>query len=183
MLKNFDKWNEYKKAIDKNGRLVNFHEREVWWCSVGINIGSEQDSYSAEFRRPVIIVKKFTSTIFWAIPLTTRIKVEDNRITFKFNGVRSDALVLQMRALDCRRLVSKMGNLSQTEFNMILVSIIQSICTVKSMKTPSEGVSEAEANVVKIITSPRIYSIDDQRVLSNFFGERYPYRLVVSSKV
>jgi len=42
--KNFDSWNEPKKLLHtsvKSNRL--FHEGDIWWCSVGLNIGSEQD--------------------------------------------------------------------------------------------------------------------------------------------
>ena len=43
MEKDFDKWNESKKVIHHNNEDKFYHEREVWWCSLGINIGFEQD--------------------------------------------------------------------------------------------------------------------------------------------
>ena len=43
MDKDFDKWNIEKKNLDE--RLINknsfFYPREVWWCSIGINVGVE----------------------------------------------------------------------------------------------------------------------------------------------
>ncbi len=183
MLKDHDRWNEYKKALDSKTRLVNFHEREIWWCSVGINIGSEQDSYADDFARPVLIVKKFTNTIFWALPLTSTIKKEDNRVTFQFDGNKNDALILHMRALDCRRLINKKGTVHQIQFEIFLNSIISQLLTIKSTETPSEGVSKAEADVMETTSFPRMFSIKDQRILSTFFGDRYLYRLAISTRM
>ena len=50
MKKEFDIWNANKKNI-QNRELLNikFHSREVWWCAVGVNIGSEQDGIGENF--------------------------------------------------------------------------------------------------------------------------------------
>jgi hypothetical protein len=34
MLKDFDKWNKIKKETDNKNVILDFHEREVWWCSL-----------------------------------------------------------------------------------------------------------------------------------------------------
>ncbi|MEK7104887.1 MAG: hypothetical protein AAB868_02505 [Patescibacteria group bacterium] len=40
MEKDFDNWNKRKKEI--NSEEPNFyHEKEIRWCSLGINIGNE----------------------------------------------------------------------------------------------------------------------------------------------
>ena len=41
MDKDFDSWNKEKKEINSHDELVLFHEREIWWCSIGINVGDE----------------------------------------------------------------------------------------------------------------------------------------------
>lgn len=43
MQKAFDDWNELKKKLDQNWRQPYVHHREVWWCSLGQNIGAEID--------------------------------------------------------------------------------------------------------------------------------------------
>lgn len=35
-----------------------FYEREIWWCSLGVNIGFEQDGTNDLFERPVLVIKK-----------------------------------------------------------------------------------------------------------------------------
>lgn len=50
MIKDFDKWNKSKKEIDSNNNyLPLYHERQIRWCRLGINIGSEQDGTGYEF--------------------------------------------------------------------------------------------------------------------------------------
>ena len=40
MRKNFDNWNNKKKKINEENFLdLFFHEREIWWCSLGLNKG------------------------------------------------------------------------------------------------------------------------------------------------
>ncbi len=63
--KEFDLWNSKKKLF--NGKPLSkhfyFHEREVWWCGIGINIGVEIDGKNSDFERPVLVVKKFNGMI------------------------------------------------------------------------------------------------------------------------
>ena len=42
-MKNFDDWNKIKKDIEKSKIDKVFHTQEIWWCSIGINIGFEED--------------------------------------------------------------------------------------------------------------------------------------------
>lgn len=43
MHKDFDSWNSQKKNIHTKGENKFYHPREIWWCSLGINVGFEQD--------------------------------------------------------------------------------------------------------------------------------------------
>jgi len=45
MNKDFGRWNEIKKATHKKDLPLGFFpkEREIWWSSVGVNIGVEMD--------------------------------------------------------------------------------------------------------------------------------------------
>ena len=57
MQKDFDNWNESKKLIQNHGENKLYHQRQIWWCSLGLNIGSEQDGTGIAFDRPVLIIK------------------------------------------------------------------------------------------------------------------------------
>jgi mRNA interferase MazF len=180
--KEFDRWNDSKKLVDQNPLLVDFHEREIWWCSIGVNIGSEQHSQSKDFSRPVLVVIKFNRTLFLGIPLTTKVKKDEGfRFNFSLNGVDNDALILQMRSFDSRRLISKIEMLSEQEFQMISSSV--AALFTKNMKTPQRGVSEAEADVcTQAFAYMHTRSIEEQRLLSRFYGDIYWNRLMIASR-
>jgi mRNA interferase MazF len=74
MPKEFDRWNSKKKEINSRADDILFHDREIWWCSLGVNVGSEQDGVSSNFERPMLIIKKFNRRVLWAVPLTRTIK-------------------------------------------------------------------------------------------------------------
>ncbi|MEK7629714.1 MAG: type II toxin-antitoxin system PemK/MazF family toxin [Patescibacteria group bacterium] len=126
MDKNFDGWNERKKSIDRSNSLADFHEREIWWCSIGINVGSEQHSQTNDFSRPILVVKKFTRDVFWGIPLTTKTKDLDFRARFNLGGVENDLLILQMRVYDRKRLIRKIGTIPKNDFTK-LTDIIRNL--------------------------------------------------------
>ncbi len=48
-MKNFCEWNKLKGYIEENNKPMLFREREIWWCSVGLNIGTEQDGKTEYF--------------------------------------------------------------------------------------------------------------------------------------
>src|SRR6266566_1019469 len=43
MPKDFAKWHTRKSEIDQREPRVFFHEREIWFCHLGANVGFEQD--------------------------------------------------------------------------------------------------------------------------------------------
>jgi mRNA interferase MazF len=61
-IKKFDDWIEDKKHINQKTKLVTFKKGDIWWASIGVNIGSEIDGKNSEFERPVLIIKKITKT-------------------------------------------------------------------------------------------------------------------------
>ena len=126
MEKNFDGWNERKKSIDKSESLADFHEREIWWCSIGVNVGSEQHSQASDFSRPVLVVRKFTRDVFWGMPLTTKTKSLDFRVRFNLGGVENDLLILQMRVYDRKRLIRKVSVMPKNDFAR-LTNIIRNL--------------------------------------------------------
>lgn len=106
-MKDFNKWNELKKKIDEeNKNPDNFpKEGEVWMCSIGLNIGYEQNGSDDNFSRPVLIVKKSNNRMFWGIPLST--KQKDFDFYFNFidpNSQKVSVILAQMRLISVKRL-------------------------------------------------------------------------------
>jgi mRNA-degrading endonuclease toxin of MazEF toxin-antitoxin module len=74
--------------------------------------------------RPILVLRKFNQFIFVGIPLSTAIKKNKYRITFSFiEGVLSDALLSQMRTLDPKRLVKKMGMIGKNDYSSIIKAV------------------------------------------------------------
>jgi mRNA interferase MazF len=116
MQKNFDAWNEEKKQThSEQSRLYTI--REVWWCRLGINVGSEQDGGGKLFLRPVVILRGFGPDACLVIPLTTSAREHPLRVSVgEIEGVAARANLSQMRVVDTRRLVEKIGFLSNDKF-------------------------------------------------------------------
>lgn len=122
MEKDFDKWNTKKKTIDQKeiSDLVFYHEREIWWCSLGLNIGNEQDGTGDEYRRPVLVLKGLSRQTCLIIPLTTSPEIHPLRPTVGIiDGKKANAMLSQIRVIDSKRLVRKIGYLDQDIFNQI----------------------------------------------------------------
>jgi mRNA interferase MazF len=107
MEKDFDRWNEIKKRLARDAPLPPAFPKdgEVWMCSLGKNLGREQDGGSQDFSRPVLIVKKFNNEIFWVVPLSTKQKP----LNFYFNyndpsGAPVAAVLAQLRLVSINRL-------------------------------------------------------------------------------
>lgn len=56
--KRFDEWNELKKKLHENAKIINFKERDIWWYASGENIGHEINGKNARFSRPILIIRK-----------------------------------------------------------------------------------------------------------------------------
>lgn len=79
MYKDFDRWNEVKKHVDlrRNTEQIYFKERDVWWCSLGINIGDEENGKGVISQRPILVLRKFNARIFLGIPMSTKLKPQN----------------------------------------------------------------------------------------------------------
>lgn len=120
MKKDFDSWNENKKQIQEKSESKLYHEREIWWCALGVNVGFEQDGSGATFQRPVLILKGFSRNICLVIPLTTSLKKHYLRVSVgTVDGKQASALLSQPRVIDTQRLVNKIGFLDKEIFSRI----------------------------------------------------------------
>ena len=120
MKKDFDTWNENKKRIHTEGESKLYHERELWWCALGANVGAEQDGSLKEYRRPVLILKGLSRQTILVIPLTATPKHHPLRPSLGFvAGKEARALLSQMRVIDTKRLVRKIGYLDKDIFAKI----------------------------------------------------------------
>ena len=116
MQKDFETWHKKKQKAQDIVQRPMFNEREIWWCSLGANVGDEQDGKGENFTRPVLILKKFNRNICLVVPLSSKLK---EHIPFyaeiSFHGKKQSALLLQIRVVDAKRLRDKMGRLEKEQ--------------------------------------------------------------------
>ena len=117
--KNFLNWHCLKKKIHESPKSLYFHEREIWFCSLGLNVGYEQDGWHNNFERPVLILKKFNQRIFLAIPLTSKNKKGKYYYQFTYKNKKYSAILSQLRLLDSKRLSRKIRVLPKLDFEII----------------------------------------------------------------
>ncbi len=120
MDKDFDVWNNLKKQIDCKQGILYFKEGEIWWIHAGLNIGFEINGKGKEFMRPILIVRKYNKYSFLAIPLST------SKITNQYKvpvGLIDDkeavAVLSQIKNVDSRRLINKIGSLEKNLFKIV----------------------------------------------------------------
>lgn len=103
-------WHSKKEGVDEKDVRVFFHEREIWFCHLGENIGFEQNGKGENFGRPVIVFRKFNKEVFWGVPLTTREKGGKFYLSIPSeSGELRKAILSQLRLLDAKRLYQKVG--------------------------------------------------------------------------
>ncbi len=111
-MKDFDKWNEIKKKVEGVSERILFNEGEIWWCDVGLNIGSEQDGPSPLFERPMFIAKKFSDRVMLAFPITSRCKV--GNYYYKLDA-HNTVILCQPKLIDAKRLKRFIRQLSRSQ--------------------------------------------------------------------
>lgn len=120
LLRDFNQWNELKKRLHNRAEKILFHEREIWWCSLGVNIGFEENGKNDMFERPVLILRKFNKYVLWILPLT-RSKKDGGYYYRITQGDENDSVIIlsQIRLISSKRLLRKMRMLKESEFNEI----------------------------------------------------------------
>ena len=118
-MKKFNEWNEVKINIDAKKQLALFKPRDIFWTNVGENVGREQDGKGLDFTRPVLVIKKFSKTMFFGIPLSSKRKEGSFFFEFSFQGKISTALLVQAKMYDVKRLDKKMGMIDTDNFKKL----------------------------------------------------------------
>lgn len=122
----FQNWSEEKIRLDSaDYPSFYFKERQIWWASLGKNIGHEIDGKNKQFTRPVLILAKYSPLMCLVLPLTTRIK-EDRPYQFQItiNNRVTAVLIEQARTLSSKRLVDKVTTLEKNIFHQIKAKFI-----------------------------------------------------------
>ena len=119
--KDFNSWNEAKKKIESSNLSapIYIREREVWWTSVGLNVGVEIDGKNELFERPVLVFRKLNATQFYGLPLTSKDKVGDFYRLVHYGKGSGMVCLSQLRVFSIKRVFRKIDTISKKEFKEI----------------------------------------------------------------
>jgi len=134
-IKQFDKWGEYEKNLDKRGAPLRFYARDIWWCAIGVNIGSEIDGKNDDFERPVLILKRIRKDLILIVPITSTIKDYPYRITCNILNIESQILIEHIRVISTKRLLRK---ISIAKLLIFIQTILSSVRLLSTINTKSE---------------------------------------------
>ncbi len=135
-VKRYDEWNKHIKSLDSTEFKGHFRDREIWWCALGVNVGSEQDGTSECFERPVLILHGIRRDLLLVIPFTTKITNHPHRIYSESTGMPSQLLLDQMRAVSSKRLLRKIGFLELSLFREAVIRVAKIILEFGKVVTP-----------------------------------------------
>jgi mRNA interferase MazF len=143
-MKRFKDWIHLKEKLDRiSDTIPHVSEGEIWWASLGENVGTEINGKSELFSRPVLIFKKFNRGFYFIIPLTTQSKYGSWYPTIRSQTKIVHACLHQARSIDYRRLSDRISKIDSHSFERIGKVFME--LYIKNIPRPFRG--EAATNV------------------------------------
>jgi len=124
-LLNILDWTSVKARIIMSEHRPFPRKREVWWASLGQNIGIEVNGKNKRFERPVLVISVLNADSLFVAPITSTIG-GNQRYLIPFtshNGTSQSVNIFQLRTLSTKRFIRKISDISIGNFNAVLDSI------------------------------------------------------------
>jgi mRNA-degrading endonuclease toxin of MazEF toxin-antitoxin module len=120
LLKIFVSWTKLKVKIHLSERIVYPKVREIWWTSIGQNIGVEINGKNENFERPVLVIKVFNVYSALVVPISSTIKQDKYCIQFiNMDGQENVIKMSQIRSMSTKRFIRKVGDLKIEDFEKV----------------------------------------------------------------
>lgn len=123
MEKDFDKWNILKKSLEIR-RPIFCNTREIWWCSIGINIGTETIGKGSLFEHPILILRVYNIDSIAVVPLTSKYKCDIYHAQLKYENKNGWAILSHVKTINSRRLQRKICKIDEIQFESIMSAFI-----------------------------------------------------------
>lgn len=122
-IKKFESWFSLKKKINGFNDGPSIKERDIWWCSIGVNIGDEIDGKNELFHRPVLILKKFSSDLCLVAPITSKEKIGSWYVKVNYQEHEKTICLHQIRAVNVKRFGKFVVRLKTNDFLKVQVGL------------------------------------------------------------
>lgn len=119
-IKTLAEWFQLKSKLQTEEKekyqYKDVHEREIVWCSVGLNVGYEMYGKGESFNRPVLVYKKISSELFIGLSMTKKVK---KGISGWYEYEGASIVFEQMRTFSIKRVGSRYKKVSKGYFKKI----------------------------------------------------------------
>jgi mRNA interferase MazF len=134
-VKDLKGWHTRKEAIEKLNFPEDFFflEGEIWWASLGVNIGQEVDGKNESYERPVLILKKWSDGLAWVIPSSSTEKLNEYFYPIVYHGKSRNLLLLHMKTISSKRLLRLVFRMKEKEFTKIKEKICSIVFSIKEI--------------------------------------------------
>ena len=100
----------------------------MWWGVAGINIGVEIDGKHELFSRPVVVVRKFNKDMLLVVPTTAQEKSNKYYLLVSGDDNKTYNVCLsQIRTISSKRLLRKIGTISEPDYGVLLEKIAKMV--------------------------------------------------------
>jgi mRNA interferase MazF len=125
-IKKFDAWSDMKKKIEDTSVVRFAKKRDIWWCSFGVNVGTELCGKNDSHERAVLVLKAYNATTIKVLPLSTNSKLTDYTVPVPTGTGASLGVLSQVKTISTKRLTRKIGKLEPALFKKILEAYLRS---------------------------------------------------------
>jgi mRNA interferase MazF len=120
LIEIFAHWTKKKIHIHASD-IRNFpRERQIWWASLGQNIGVEVNGKNEMFERPVLVIKRYSEDASLVVPISSAIREDIYHVSFINHKGENNAVNLsQVRSISSKRFIRKIGKMSVLDYSGI----------------------------------------------------------------
>lgn len=124
-VKDFRKWSEVAERIERRKLSEFVKVGAIYWCSVGVGVGSELTGKGESFSRPVLVLAALSDRMFLILPITSQSRAGRNYVPVMVNGWREYAALNHVRAIDGLRLENFMDEVDAKTVGIMKKELIK----------------------------------------------------------
>ena len=94
-----------------------------YWCSIGVNVGTEEDGKNELFERPIIILRVLNKNTLRVAPLTSKEKSDQHHFSISYHNRTGSVILSQIKTISTKRLSRKLTRLDKDQFEKLINKI------------------------------------------------------------
>ncbi len=114
--KDFARWAQVAEGIERRKRPEMIKPGVIYWCNVGVNVGTIEDGKGPRFTRPALVLSTSEGGQVIIVPITSQKKAGPNSFEIVVNGRIEHLLFAQMRPIDALCLEAFIDELDDATF-------------------------------------------------------------------